>query len=185
MSTATRRISIDRSVWGFLALAGVGIALPVLVMGQPQVIIVPGEPLAPDARESLQNVTVNDSTEARKDIQTATEMERQHEWNKAAGWYQEVLEKYRTRVVAWKADEKNVINRYRGIVYQVQESLAKWPEDGIKAYRARYETTAAGLLDAAAPDDFNTLKLVLDSYFITESGKRAGLKLIDLHLVVR
>src|SRR5260370_23357194 len=65
--------------------------------------------LPPDAKESLQNVTVNDSSEARKDIETARGMERQREWNKAAGWYQEVLEKYRTRVIAWKADPRNVI----------------------------------------------------------------------------
>src|SRR5258706_7288207 len=117
--------------------------------------------LSPDARESLQNVTVNDSSEARKDIETARGMERQKEWNKAAGWYQEVLEKYRTRVVAWKADQRNVINRYRGIVYQVQEALAKWPPEGIAAYRARYEGTAAGMLEAAAPGDYNTLNAIL------------------------
>src|SRR4051794_18782146 len=104
-----------------------------------------GNDLSADARESLQNVTVNDSPEARKDIETARGMERQKEWAKAAGWYQEVLEKYRTRVVAWKADPRNAINRYRGIVYQVQESPAKWPPAGINAYRARYEGTAAGL----------------------------------------
>src|SRR4051794_12918732 len=104
----------------------------------------PGD-LSSDARQSPQNVTVNDSSEARKDIETARGMERQKEWNKAAGWYQEVLEKYRTRVVAWKADPRNAINRYRGIVYQVQESPAKWPPAGINAYRARYEGTAAGL----------------------------------------
>src|SRR5258706_4375216 len=153
------------------------LAMPISTRAQPAEM-----DLSPDARESLQNVTVNDSSEARKDIETARGMERQKEWNKAAGWYQEVLEKYRTRVVAWKADPRNVINRYRGIVYQVQESLAKWPPDGINAYRARYEGTAAGLLEAATPGDYNTLNAILEKYFITEAAKVAGLKLIDLHM---
>ena len=138
--------------------------------------------LPTDAKESLQNVTVNDAPEARKDIETARDMERQHQWNKAAGWYQEVLEKYRTRVVAWKADDQNVINRYRGIVYQVQEALAKWPAEGITAYRARYEATAAAMLESAKPGDSGALQAVIDTYFITESAKSAGLKLIDLHM---
>ena len=138
--------------------------------------------LPSDAKESLQNVTVNDSPEARKDIETARGMERQKEWTKAAGWYQEVLTKYRTRVVAWKADSRNVINSYRGIVYQVQESLAKWPAEGINAYRSQYEATAAALIEAASRDDSGTLQTVLDTYFITEAAKIAGLRLIDLHL---
>ena len=138
--------------------------------------------LPSDAKESLQNVTVNDSPEARKDIETARGMERQKEWTKAAGWYQEVLTKYRTRVVAWKTDSRNVINSYRGIVYQVQESLAKWPAEGINAYRSQYESPAAALIEAAVRDDSGTLQTVLDTYFITEAAKVAGLRLIDLHM---
>src|SRR5437016_1249672 len=79
--------------------------------------------LPTDAKEPLQGVIVNSSEEARKDLQTARNMERQREWNKAAGWYQQVLEKYRTRVIPWKADEGQTVNGYRGIVYQVQEAL--------------------------------------------------------------
>ena len=137
--------------------------------------------LPSDAKESLRNVTVNDSPEARKDIDTARGMERQHEWTKAAGWYQEVLTKYRTRVVAWRVDQQNVINSYRGIVYQVQESLAKWPVEGVDAYRARYESAAATALESAA-DDANGLQSVLDTFFLTEAAKNAGMRLIDLNM---
>ena len=139
-------------------------------------------PLDDNAKESLQGVSVNDSPEARKDIETARGMERQKDWNKAASWYQDVLEKYRSRVVAYRADKTNTINVYRGIIYQVQESLAKWPPEGINAYRARYESVAASQLQGAAPDDYETLDAVFKNYFITESGKQAGLRLIDLHL---
>lgn len=160
------------------ALAGVTRAQQELNV-QPQA---GGVDLPADAKESTANVTVNDSPEARKDIETARQMERQKEWLKAAGWYQQVLEKYRTRVVAWKANDHNVIERYRGIVYEVQQSLAKWPPEGVNAYRSRYEATAQQQLDAAAPDDLNALNGVLENYFITESGKAAGLRLIDLHM---
>src|SRR5258707_933160 len=135
LSTIRPRTTPRRPLIGMMSALAIllasFLALPIVTRAQPAEMDLPS-----DARESLQNVTVNDSSEARKDIETARGMERQKEWNKAAGWYQEVLEKYRTRVVAWKADPRNVINRYRGIVYQVQESLAKWPPDGINAYRA-------------------------------------------------
>jgi outer membrane protein assembly factor BamB/tetratricopeptide (TPR) repeat protein len=170
------------SPWLIRALAASLAALAIPALAQPRVrIAVPGDDTPADARESL-SVTLNESLDARKDIETARNMEQQKEWNKAADWYQQVLEKYRTRVVAWKADDGRTFNRYRGIVYQVQESLARWPTEGINVYRARFEGTAAAMLDAAPPDDFNTLKQVLDTYFITEAGKRAGLKLIDLHM---
>src|SRR5258708_4235856 len=115
-----------------LSVAAAVAAMPIAGFAQPQQPqeLIIGD-LTPDARESLQNVTVNDSPEARKDIDTARGMERQKEWTKAAGWYQEVLEKYRRRVVAWKEDDRHVINRYRGIVFQVREALAKWPAEGI------------------------------------------------------
>jgi outer membrane protein assembly factor BamB len=166
--------------WWRAAVIVAGVSLPAL--GQVGDGLQPAELLPSDAKESLQNVTVNDSTEARRDIATARGMERLKEWNKAAGWYQEVLTKYHARVIPWKADSHNVINSYRGIVYQVQESLAKWPEDGVKAYRARYESAAAAMVEAAGPQDAGALQAVLDSYFITEAGKIAGMKLIDLHM---
>src|SRR5690349_21539799 len=99
-STASCRARMLLSMAAAAALA----AMPIAVVAQPQQGVVFGD-LTPDARESLQNVTVNDSPEARKDIDTARGMERQKEWTKAAGWYQEVLEKYRRRVVAWKEDD--------------------------------------------------------------------------------
>jgi outer membrane protein assembly factor BamB len=136
----------------------------------------------PSAKENPQNVTVNDSPEARKDIETARNLEQQKEWVKAAGWYQQVLEKYRTRVVPWKANNDNVINRYRGIVYQVQQSLAKWPPEGIDAYRRQYESVAAALLAKTRADDSDALSSILETYFVTESAKTAGIKLIDLHM---
>src|SRR5438105_12452719 len=86
----------DHNLWLRIALSWtVLLGLPAMVRAQVQEMDLPS-----DAKESLQNVTVNDSPEARKDIETARGMERQKEWNKAAGWYQQVLEKYRTRVVA-------------------------------------------------------------------------------------
>ena len=174
------RLAILMALAGMSTAANAQVQVQVEIKGEAGNVIIGALPS--DAKESLQNVTVNDSPEARKDIETARGMERQKEWTKAAGWYQEVLTKYRTRVVAWKADSRNVINSYRGIVYQVQESLAKWPAEGINAYRSQYEAPAAALIEAAVRDDSGALQTVLDTYFITEAAKIAGLKLIDLHM---
>ena len=188
MPLASNGRSKIRSPWARLAIAGAVLAgfsmVARVASAQTRPSDLPQQgavELPADAKESLQNVTVNDSPEARKDIETARGMERQREWAKAAGWYQEVLAKYHTRVVAWKVDQHNVINSYRGIVYQVQELLAKWPAEGINAYRARYEAAAAAV-EAAGADDSNALQAVLDTYFITEAAKIAGLKLIDQHM---
>src|SRR5438105_3611312 len=56
------------------------ITLP--AFAQPRVqIAVPGDDTPADARESL-SVTLNESLDARKDIETARNMEQQKEWNK-------------------------------------------------------------------------------------------------------
>src|SRR5438874_7230528 len=125
MPTDPGRSDDVRRYWPALlaaAAVAIGMTAPLRAQVEPrQPVAVPGE-LPDEAKEPTQGVIVNSSEEARKDLETARNMERQREWNKAAGWYQEVLEKYRTRVVTWKADDGKTVNRYRGIVYQVQEA---------------------------------------------------------------
>src|SRR4029079_9841659 len=50
---------------------------------------------------------------------------------------------------------------------------------GVQTYRARYEAEAQGLLEAAKPGELAPLHNVFSTYFVTEAGKNAGMKLID------
>src|SRR4051812_41191628 len=92
-----------------LTLPCVGIAVgptrPAMV--RPQV---PGGGLNPASfygKESFQGVSVRDSLEAIKKLEDARRMERLQDWNKAADWYQEVLEKYGQYVVPSGTDAQN------------------------------------------------------------------------------
>lgn len=136
----------------------------------------------PDVKDPNTGVTVPDSLEAAKDLNTAHTMELQKDWTKAANWYQEVMSKYRAKVAPAAKDKNNVLRLYTSVTLQVRRQLAKWPAEGITAYRTRYETTAATLLEQAGRDDLGTLNQVFNSYFLTESAKLAGLRLIDAHI---
>jgi outer membrane protein assembly factor BamB len=141
--------------------------------------------LNPDSfygKETFQGVSVRDSLEAVKKIEDARRMERLEDWNKAADWYQEVIEKYGQYVVPSDTDAQNNIRQYTGIERPVQEQLAKWPKSGLDAYRNRYGAVAATLLDQAKQGDKETLSRVMKLYFVTDAGKQAGIKLLDLLL---
>jgi outer membrane protein assembly factor BamB len=170
-----------------ITLPCVGIAVgqtrPALV--RPPMPQVPRGGLNPDSfygKESFQGVSVRDSLEAIKKLEDARRMERLQDWNKAADWYQEVLEKYGQYVVPSGTDANNNIRQYTGIERPVQEQLAKWPKAGLDAYRNRYGAVAAAMLQQARPDDRETLSKVMKLYFVTEAGKTAGIRLVDLLL---
>src|SRR5689334_10870190 len=79
-------------------LAGRAFGQPV----QPQPVRPQRGGLNPDSfygKETFQGVSVRDSLEAVKKIEDARRMERLEDWNKAADWYQEVIEKYGQYVV--------------------------------------------------------------------------------------
>src|SRR3954453_8175917 len=141
---------------------------------------------APDAdgpaKENTEPVFVRDSAIAQEKMSLAIRMEKQKEWHKSADVYQEVLEKYHDRVIPVGRDAKNVINRYTSVSTRVLQQVCKWPQEGLDVYRGRYEPKAAELVNNAKPDDLFSLHKAFDLYFVTESGKQAGLRLIDAHL---
>ena len=96
--------------------------------------------------------------------------------------YQEVIVKYADRVVPSQLDKDKKIYQYTSITNPVQERLARWPQEGLDVYRARFETPAQTLLDNARPDDVPTLNRIYSIYFVTEAGKQAGIRLMDLYL---
>ncbi|HZZ42762.1 MAG TPA: PQQ-binding-like beta-propeller repeat protein [Tepidisphaeraceae bacterium] len=133
-----------------------------------------------DSKQANQGVYVRDSAVAAEKMALGERMERLKDWDKAADVFQEILEKYADRVV--QSTVPGQANHYSSVIVAVQERLAKWPEDGLRAYRNRYEAPAADLLAAAGRDDYGALNTVYQRYFITNAGKTAGLRLIDLYL---
>jgi outer membrane protein assembly factor BamB len=134
------------------------------------------------AKEPVQGVSVRDSLEAIKKLEDARRMERLGDWNKAADWYQEVLEKLGDRVVPSGVDKEGRQSQYTGIERPVQEQLAKWPKDGLAAYKNRYGPVARTMLDQARRDDRETLSKVMKLYFVTDAAREAAIRLIDLLL---
>ena len=134
-----------------------------------------------DGKEPTEGVYVRDSAGAVEKLALAQKMEKLKEWNKSADLYQEILDKYADRVVPSQVNKDNTICQYTSITNSVQERLAHWPQEGLDIYRARYETPAQTLLDSG-PNDIATLNKVYSIYFITEAGKQAGIRLIDLYL---
>jgi cellulose synthase operon protein C len=141
--------------------------------------------LNPDSfygRDSGEGVYVRDSAIALEKFAHGQRMERQREWHTAADIYQEILEQYPDRVVPSQVDAENRIYQYTSVIYAVQEQLSRWPVEGLNVYRGRFEPQAQGMLEQAGRD-FARLHEVFSRYFVTESGKTAGLRLVDLHLL--
>jgi outer membrane protein assembly factor BamB len=140
------------------------------------------QPAAPATGDSPAGVSIPDSPGAKDLLDKAKEKEDRKQWKAAAEFYQEVLAKYSRRVVASKIDANSNVYQYVGVGQLVQERLAKWPDDGLTAYRTAYGQTAADALASAGRDDLATLDNVFWNWFITDAGKSAGIRLMDLHM---
>jgi len=136
-------------------------------------------------KDSLQGIYVRDSAIAVEKIAHAERLERLKEWAKAAEIYQEIIEQYPDRVVPSRVNDENQIVQYTSVVSAVQERLAKWPADGLTAYRNRYEVAARAILDDVSPSestDKEALHRVAKLYFVTDTARDAAQRLIDLQL---
>jgi len=140
-----------------------------------------GQLSAAQARE-LNQVYVRDSSIAIEKFALAERMQGLREWHKAADVYQEVLVNYADRVVPSQTNTNGQVIQYTSVVTSVQQQLARWPAEGLGAYRARYEVEAQSLLDSAKPGDLSTLHKVHSSYFVTDAGRIAGVRLVDAQL---
>lgn len=131
-------------------------------------------------KESIQAVTVGDSSAAFDKFAHAQRMERLKQWNIAGDLYQEILRDFPDRVVQSHTDPKTgYVDQYTSVRYKVIELMSKWPVDGLNAYRAKYEPVAASLLASTVPGEYAKVEEVFGLYFITDTGKAAGLRLID------
>lgn len=166
---------------GLPAMAAVLLAQPLLAQDATQ----PADALNPEnfyGKEPTEGVYVRDSAGATEKLALAEKMERLKEWSKSADLYQEVITRYADRVVPSQLDNDKKIYQYTSITNPVQERLSHWPQEGLDLYRARFETPAQTLLDTARPDDAAALSNIYRLYFVTEAGKQAGIRLIDLYL---
>jgi outer membrane protein assembly factor BamB/tetratricopeptide (TPR) repeat protein len=131
-------------------------------------------------RDTTQSVFVRDSAVAVEKFALARRMEQLKEWDKAADVYQELVKNFADRVVPSQVDKDNKIYQYTSVIPAVQELLARWPQDGLDVYRGRFEGEAAAVLETAH-DNLSQLHRVYSIYFITDSGKKAGMRMIDLY----
>src|SRR5688572_6606262 len=129
-----------------------------------------------------QGVYVRDSAIAADKFELGKRMERLKEWHKSADVYQEILEKYKDRVVPIQLDDKQRPIKYASVREAVRARLARWPQEGLTVYRTRFEPAAAMMLESARSDDLSRLHEAYDLYFVTDAGKQAGMRLIDLYL---
>ncbi|HEX4795155.1 MAG TPA: PQQ-binding-like beta-propeller repeat protein [Humisphaera sp.] len=180
---------IDRAVSGsrvwIVTLAGaLMFCAPLPGQDQPpktvQAALEPGGQF--EGKEPIDGVYVRDPAGAIDKWALAKRMEGLKEWNKSADLFQEVLTKYADRVVPSRLDRaSDRICQYTTVTTAVQERLAHWPPEGLDVYRQRYEIPATNLLNQARPDDSAALNQVYNLYFVTDAGKQAGIRLMDLY----
>jgi len=133
-------------------------------------------------REAAEGVFIPESSSAQERLELARRKERQKEWNQAADLFQEILTdpKYAAKVVPVDTDPEHRL--YRSVEDLVMQQLAKWPQEGLDVYRARYEAQAQTQLEGAKGNSQYTLHQVFSRFFVTDVAKNAGIRLMDQYL---
>src|SRR5436190_22678932 len=132
---------------GAIDCGAVGIGAARIVFNGGQLALEGSGPVDPQ-----QGVYVRDSAIAADKFELGKRMERLKEWPKSADVYQEILEKYQDRVVPTLINDRGQPVRYASVSVAVQEQLAKWPEEGLNVYRARFEPVASNILEQSKRD---------------------------------
>jgi outer membrane protein assembly factor BamB len=166
-----KRTSIRRLATAFTRCACISLLLITPTLAQQN------NPSSLFARDSTEGVYVRDSAVAAEKMALAYRLEHLQEWSKAADIYQELLQQYSDRVTPSDAHDEHIY-QYTSVALAVQAKLAKWPQDGLDAYRNRYESDAASLLQQAGLDPVLLHKIVAQ-YFITDAARDAAIQLID------
>jgi len=136
---------------------------------------------SPYAREPTQGVYVRDSAVALEKFPLVARLERMNEWAKAADVLQEILENYPDRVIQTATNDQKEPIRYTSVANAVQQQIARWPAEGLAAYRARFEPIAEARYATIDTGDIGALRQIYWQYFNTAPGLRAGIQLVDLY----
>lgn len=142
-------------------------------------VALPTSPTESFGTDNGVGVYVRDSAVALEKLALAQRMEKAHEWGKSADLYQEILEKYKDRVVPAAIDDRQRIVQYASVTEAVRQAICKWPPEGLEVYRARYETEAQKMLADAGTSRLGALHQIFSLYFPTEAGRDAGIRLMD------
>ena len=140
-----------------------------------------GVPEQPADTDAPAGVTVPGSPGAVEALARAADKQQQKQWKTAADFYREAIAKYPGRVVPVEVDPKTATYRYAGVAAVAQDRIAKWPPEGLAAYRAAYGPAAADRLASAGRGDWAVLSGVFNDDFVTDAGKTAGLRLVDAY----
>lgn len=180
-SIASRLLKSAKVLFAAAALTGLAAPAPLSADVPAAPASQPTDPFG--GKDRSQGVTVPESIDAMSKFELAKRMIRLRDWPKAADALQEVLDvKFRTRLVPSQLDADNFICLYASVAEAAENELAKWPLDGLNVYRSRFEPQASALLEQVPAGDIPALNNVFSLYFATDSGKQAGLRLIDLYL---
>lgn len=188
MPTWRKVVSKGMKLSGLAVVAFVTPSLPAQVLIAPRGdIINRGGVVNPenyDAKDSNEGVYAPESVNAMDQLAKAQKMERQKEWGKSADFYQELLTspEYARKVIPYLEDSRHRIYQYISVEEIVMQRLSRWPREGLDVYRARFEAPASALLEQAKGDDLFTLQQVFSKYFVTNSGKSAGIRLMDHYM---
>jgi outer membrane protein assembly factor BamB/tetratricopeptide (TPR) repeat protein len=154
--------------------------LPALLIA---LLLLPAARAGADAQPS--GVYVRDSASAVEKFALADRMQRLGEWGKAADVFQDLLQTQADRVVL----NPDNPSQYLSTTVAVQQRLCHWPAEGLDVYRGRFEAQAGDILQQAlginradGEDDVPLLHRVLSDYFVTDAGKTAGIRLMDLSI---
>ena len=186
------RSRVRKLIWQIVTVSGLSVVGAATAWGQLQRVLV-GPPAGPadavnaenfNGKESNEGVYAPESTNAMDQLALAQKMERLKEWNKSADLYQEILTNphYSSKVVPSRIDQDHRVYQYTSVEELVMQRLARWPQEGLEVYRARYEAPASAILESAPRDDLVTPHQVFSRYFVTDSGKIAGTRLMDQYI---
>ena len=164
-------------------LAAVGVVGAAVALRADDVVVVPGT--TSDQGQDNSGVFVGDSAIALERMALAQRMEKLAEWGKSADLYQEILSKYTDKVVPVTPTEGDRVVQYTSVTEAVCQAMCKWPPEGLDVYRSKYEGPAASLLSKVGSGhsaaDLDILHQVFWNYFPSDSGKAAGIRLMDAY----
>lgn len=146
---------------------------------------------APAQDEHTSQVSVPDDPVAQQALARADEALKQGDTDRGLKIWQEILDRLPGKVIQVhrgpRTDGRNDLivegDRFTGIRLEVMNKILALPEQGAARYAALMEPKAQELLArGAAAGDQELLRLAVLRYFLTPSGRRAGLLLVDLCL---
>ncbi|MCG8408792.1 MAG: PQQ-binding-like beta-propeller repeat protein [Phycisphaerales bacterium] len=147
------------------------LTIAVMILGNAvRVLAQPGEgPPAPERNEFASTASyLHTSFEADEALNKAEKHIQSGRWSSAVSAYQAIGEKYSDYLIAFDENRHVNIRRY------VNERIARWPAEGLGAYRAAFGKAAdVALTEARRKTDFKTLVKIADTYYATRAGALA------------